>query len=74
MDADKESEVTWQLGIRAIPNIVFYKDGDPMNVRRLAQSDDMKLVGSFSAEDVVAAVHKARHAVDAGDADVEFDF
>ena len=44
-----------------------------MNVRRLAQSDDM-LVGSFSAEDVVAAVHKARHAVDAGDEDVEFDF
>ena len=74
VDADKESGCTWELGIRVTPAIVFYRDGNPMNVRRLAQSDDMKLMGSFSAEDVVASVQKARRAVDAGETDIVFDF
>ena len=39
-----------------------------------AQSDDMKLMGSFSAEDVVASVQKARRAVEAGETDIVFDF
>lgn len=74
VDADKESGCTWELGVRATPAIVYYKDGDPMTVRRLAQSDDIKLVGSFSAENVCSSVQKARQAINAGESDIVFDF
>ena len=74
VDANKESGCTWELGVWAILAIVYYKDGGPMTVRRLAQSDDIKLVGSFSAEDVTSSIQKARHAIAAGKSDAIFDF
>lgn len=73
VDADKESGCAWELGIKATPAIVFYRDGEHMRIRRPAAADDIKLVGSFAGTTLVEAIRVAKKAVAQGEQTVSLD-